>query len=354
MLKRHAARPGLIAAFAAILGATQAPARADDAAVEAFYKGKTINFICALAAGGGYDQYARALARHLERHIPGKPAIVVQNMTGAAGMRATNWLYAAAPRDGLTIGITQRSVLVEPLYGTKEATFDPTKFSWLASLNEEAFIAVAWKGRGLDSLRDAQTREFPVAADGPASDDYTWPAVLNSVIGTKFKVVSGYSGKAEERLSVRRGETHGLIGWSWGAIQTSEWEDYKAGNWRIIAHLGPGKHPEFDAPSVYDYAETKEARDALDFLVGTLVLGRPVFAPPGIPADREAALRAAFDATLKDPEFLAEAARLNLEISPASGAELAERVVRLYRTPAAVVERAQNARKQAMGTAGTP
>ena len=150
---------------------------------------------------------------------------------------------------------------------------------------------------------------------------------------------------------MRRGETHGLIGWSWGAIQTSEWEDYKAGNWQIIAHLGPGKHPEFDAPSVYDYAETKEARDTLDFLVGTLVLGRPVFAPPGVPADREAALRAAFDATLKDPEFLAEARKLNLEISPAPGAELARRVARLYQTPAAIVERAQTARKQAMGVA---
>ena len=117
---------------------------------EAAFKGKTINFIVALAAGGGYDQYARTMARYLERHIPGHPNVVVQNMTGAAGMRATNWLYVAAPRDGLTIGITQRSVLVEPLYGTKEATFDPTKFSWIASLNDEAFIAVTWKGRGLD------------------------------------------------------------------------------------------------------------------------------------------------------------------------------------------------------------
>ena len=331
------------------------PSAAQDASSEggdAGFKGKSINFIVALAAGGGYDQYARTLARHLERHIPGNPSIVVQNMTGAAGMRATNWLYNAAPKDGLTIGITQRSVLVEPLLGTKEARFDPTKFSWLASLNDEAFIAVTWKDRGIDSIKDAQAREFAVAADGPASDDYIWPAVLNATIGTKFKIVSGYTGKAEERLSVRRGETVGLIGWSWAALQTQEWEDYKAGNWRIIAHLGKGKHPEFDAPSIYDFATTQEARETFDFLDATLSLGRPVFAPPGIPKDKEAALRAAFAAALKDPAFLAEAQKQKLDISPASGEELAERVERLYRTSPAVVERTQAVRKQAMGVAG--
>ena len=338
--------------------APQAPGFAQETAsdsVEAAFKGKTINFIVALAAGGGYDQYARTLARHLERHLPGSPNIVVQNMTGAAGMRATNWLYNVAPRDGLTIGITQRSVLVEPLLGTKEARFDPTKFSWLASLNDEAFIAVTWKDRGIDSIKDAQAKEFAVAADGPASDDYIWPAVLNATIGTKFKIVSGYTGKAEERLSVRRGETVGLIGWSWAALQTSEWDDYKAGNWRIIAHLGKGKHPEFDAPSIYDFATTPETRETFEFLDATLALGRPVFAPPGIPKDREAALRAGLAAALKDPAFLAEAQKQKLDISPASGEELAERVQRLYRTPIAVVERTQALRKQALGLdAGGP
>ena len=338
-----------LSVMAAITTANSAAAQGSDApgSAETFYKGKTLNFVVALAAGGGYDQYARTLARHLDRHIPGSPTIVVQNMTGAAGMRATNWMYNVAPRDGLTIGMTQRSVLVEPLYGTKEATFDPTKFSWIASLNEEAFIAVTWKDRGLDSIKDAQTREFPVAADGPASDDYTWPAVLNQVIGTKFRIISGYKGKAEERLSVRRGETHGLIGWSWGALQTSEWADYKAGNWQIIAHLGRGKHPDFSAPSIYDYAKSKEATDALDFLVGTLVLGRPVFAPPQIPSDREAALRDAFMATMADPAFLAEAEKQKLEISPAPGAELADRLNKLYLTPKRILERAQAARRQA-------
>ena len=338
--------------------APQAPGFAQETAsdsVEAAFKGKTINFIVALAAGGGYDQYARTLARHLERHLPGSPNIVVQNMTGAAGMRATNWLYNVAPRDGLTIGITQRSVLVEPLLGTKEARFDPTKFSWLASLNDEAFIAVTWKDRGIDSIKDAQAKEFAVAADGPASDDYIWPAVLNATIGTKFKIVSGYTGKAEERRSVRRGETVGLIGWSWAALQTSEWDDYKAGNWRIIAHLGKGKHPEFDAPSIYDFATTPETRETFEFLDATLALGRPVFAPPGIPKDREAALRAGLAAALKDPAFLAEALKQKLDISPASGEELAERVQRLYRTPIAVVERTQAVRKQALGLdAGGP
>jgi tripartite-type tricarboxylate transporter receptor subunit TctC len=353
--ERRAALMGLcrsaVAAAALLVLTGPGPAEAQAPAAESFYKGKTINFVVALAAGGGYDQYARTLARHLDKHIPGKPNIVVQNMTGAAGMRATNWMYTVAPRDGLTIGITQRSVLVEPLYGTKEATFDPTKFSWISSLNEEAFIAVIWKGRGLDSIADAQQREFPVAADGPASDDYIWPAVLNATIGTKFKIVSGYNGKAEERLSVKRGETVGLVGWSWAALQTSEWDDYKAGNWQIIAHLGKGRHKEFDAPSIYDYAKSQDAREAFDFLDDTLALGRPVFAPPGIPKDREAILRRAFEETLKDPDFLAEAGKQKLDISPAPGEVLAERVAKLYRTPRAIVDRAQQVRKQSLGLA---
>ena len=350
---RGGAIKGLMSgALAFCLAAPGAPSFAQESgseSVEAAFKGKSLNFIVALAAGGGYDQYARTLARHLERHLPGNPNIVVQNMTGAAGMRATNWLYNAGPRDGLTIGITQRSVLVEPLLGTKEARFDPTKFSWLASLNDEAFIAVTWKDRGIDSIRDAQMKEFAVAADGPASDDYIWPAVLNATIGTKFKIVSGYTGKAEERLSVRRGETVGLIGWSWAALQTQEWDDYKAGNWRIIAHLGKGKHPEFDAPSIYDFATTPETRETFEFLDATLALGRPVFAPPGIPKDREAALRAGLAAALKDPAFLAEAQKQKLDVSPASGEDLAARVERLYRTSPAVVERTQAVRKQALG-----
>lgn len=312
---------------------------------DASFKGRNVNFIVGLAAGGGYDQYARTIARHLDRHLPGRPSIVVQNMTGAAGLNATNWLYNIAPRDGLTIGTTQRSVLVEPLYGTKEATFDPTKFSWISSINDEAFIAVTWRGRNADSIKDALHHEIVVAADGPASDDFVWPTVLNNVIGTKFKVISGYKGKAEQRLAVRRGETHGLIGWSWGALQSTEWDDYKAGNWQIIAHLGRGKHPDFNAPSIFDYAKTKEAEEVLDFLGSTLVLGRPVFAPPNIPAERLAALRKAFDETLRDPAFLADAEKQKLEVSPTTGAELAERVARLYRTPQAVVQRAQEARK---------
>lgn len=338
--------PAALAGVALLALAGQAAAQQDGAAdVEAFYKGKTLNFVVGLAAGGGYDQYARTIARHLDRHLPGKPNIVVQNMTGAAGMRATNWMYAIAPRDGSTIGMTQRSVIVEPLYGTKEATFDPTKFSWIASVNDEAYIAVTWKGRGIDDIKDAIEREFPVAADGPASDDYTWPAVLNRVIGTKFKIISGYNGKAEERLSVRRGETVGLIGWSWGALQTQEWADYKAGNWQIIAHLGHGKHPDFNAPSIFDYAKTQEAKEVLDFLVGTLIVGRPVFGPPDIPAARVDALRDAFMATLKDPLFLAEAEKQKLEISPTHGSELAQRVKRLYSTSPEVVARTQAARK---------
>ncbi|HEU0072263.1 MAG TPA: hypothetical protein VFS04_13290 [Alphaproteobacteria bacterium] len=335
-----------LAALTALSVTLAAPAFAADN-VESAYKGKNLNFIVALAAGGGYDQYARTIARHIDQYIPGKPSVVVQNMTGAAGMKATNWLYSIAPRDGLTIGTTQRSVLVEPLYGTKEATFDPTKFSWLASLNQDVFIAATWKGSGLDSIEDAKSREFHVAADGPASDDYVWPAVINSVIGTKFKVVAGYNGKAEERLATKRGETAGLIGWSWAALQSTEWDDYKAGNWRIISFLGQGKHPEFDAPSIYDYAKTQDAKEVLDFLTGTLILGRPVFAPPEIPKEREAALRTAFDKVLKDPAFLAETAKQKLEISPDSGAVLAERVNKLYQTPAAIVDRVQAARKQA-------
>jgi len=341
MMTRRAALAGLAIMTGGSLAQAQTPVE--------FYKGKQIQMMVYSGAGSTYDTYARLLSRHMVRHIPGSPNIVVQNMIGAGGLKLVDYLNRIAPKDGTVFGTVSRGNPFDPIMGKKDIEFDPLKLTWIGSMNREVAIALSWGTSPVKTFEDVRKLELLVPGTGAGADSEIIPRAYNNLAGTKFKIVSGYTGKAEERLSVRRGETVGLIGWSWAALQTQEWDDYKAGNWRIIAHLGKGKHPEFDAPSIYDFATTPETRETFEFLDATLALGRPVFAPPGIPKDREAALRAGLAAALKDPAFLAEAQRQKLDISPASGEDLAERVERLYRTPTAVVERTQAVRKQALG-----
>lgn len=326
---------GLLAAVIAT------PAAAEDA----FYQNKQITLVVSTAPGGGVDAYSRLLQRHLGRHIPGEPAIIVQNMPGASGVRAANYLYNIAPRDGLTIGHVQRGTLIEPLFGNKEIKFDASKVGWIGSLNTEWNVAIAGGGSGLTSLDEARTREFPVAAEGPTASDHIYASVINNVVGTRFKIISGYSGKPEELLAIERGEVAGLIGWAWSSARAIALDRIRNGELKVIAFLSPEKQPGFeDVPTVYDYARTDEDRQVLDFIFGPQALGRPHFVPPGVPAERLEILRKAFDATMKDPEFLADAERNKLDLDPFGGAEIQSRIDRLYATPTSIVERAKEAR----------
>lgn len=311
----------------------------------AFYAGKSVDVIVGSAAGGGYDAYSRLLARHMDRHIPGHPNLIVRNMEGASGVRAANYLYNVAPKDGSTIGTVQRAVLVEPVFGTGPLKIDSRRWSWIGGLNTEWSVALAWHTSGLNSLEDALKAEFPVATDAPTSDDYIYPAVLNNVLGTRFRIIPGYKGKSEERLSLERGETAGMIGWAWSAAKATAWDQVQSGQLKVILFLAPQKRPEFEnVPTVYDYAQTDEQRQILDFIFAPQVIGRPFFGPPGIPDRRLAALRTAFAATIADPDFAADAEKQRLDIEPVTAEELAARVRALYETPPAIVEKAKAAR----------
>lgn len=334
--------PVLGAILAGLAGIGSASA-ADD--VQSFYAGKQINLIISTAPGGGVDAYSRLLARHFGRHIPGQPTIVAQNMPGASGVKAANYLYNIAPKDGTVIGHVQRGTLVEPLFGNRELKFDASKVSWIGSLNTEWSVALAGGKSGLTSLQDALEREFPVAAEGPTASDHIYASVLNGVLGTRFKIISGYKGKAEERFAIEQGEVAGLIGWAWSSVKNTAWQQVQSGQLKVIAFLAPEKRPGFeDVPTVYDFAKSEEDRQVLDFVFGPQVLGRPHFAPPGVPPARVAALRQAFDDTMKDSAFLSDAAKNKFDLDPFSGEEIERRVRALYATPRAVIERAKAAR----------
>ncbi len=331
---------------AALLIAALAAPTAQADPVADFYKGKQIQLIVGYGPGGGNDVYARLLARHMPRHIPGNPNIVVQNMPGAAGLKAAHFLYNIAAKDGSVIGHVQRGVLVEPMFGKAEINFDATKVAWIGSLNTEWAVGVAGGKSGLNSLEDAFRQEFPVAAEGPTASDYIYTSVLNSVLGTRFKIVAGYSGKPEELLAIERGEVAGLMGWAASSAQAIAQQKIDAGELKVIASFAPERRPGFETvPTVYEFAKSEEDRQVLDFMFGPQVLGRPHFAPPGVPADRLAALRRAFDATMKDEAFLADAKKSGMDLDPFSGEEIEKRIQALYATPAKIVERGIAARQ---------
>lgn len=317
-------------------------ARAD---VARFYKGATLTIIVSTAAGGGVDAYSRLLQRHIGRHIPGQPNVIVQNMPGASGVRAANYLYNIAPRDGSVIGHVQRATLLEPLYGASEIKFDAREVGWIGSLNTEWSVALAGGDSGLTSLEDAMTREFPIAAEGPTASDYICAAALNASIGTKFKIVSGYSGKPEELLAIERKEVAGLMGWAWSSARAIAASKIERGELKILAFVAPERQAGYEQiPTVYEFARGDEDRETLDFIFSPQALGRPHFTPPGAPPERVAALRAAFDATMRDPDFIEDARRNRLDLDPLDGLAIEKRVATLYRTPRRIVERAAAAR----------
>lgn len=338
--RRSFARLALVGAGLALAP----PVFAQDA-VEAFYRANPVTLVVSTSAGGGVDAYSRLLQRHLGRHIPGKPNVVVQNMPGASGVRAANYLYNIAPRDGSVIGHVQRGTLIEPLFGNAEIKFDASKVGWIGSLNTEWNVAIAGRESGLTSFEDARSKEFAVAGEGPTASDYIYSAVMNNIVGTKFKIVSGYSGKPEELLAIERGEVAGLIGWAWSSARATAWDKIQKGDLKVIAFLSPEKQPGFEnVPTVYDYARNDDDRHVLDFIFAPQALGRPHFVPPGVPAERLAALRKAFDETMKDPEFLEDARRSRMDLDPLGGQEIQARIEKLYATPPAVIERAKAAR----------
>jgi tripartite-type tricarboxylate transporter receptor subunit TctC len=323
------------AGAAALLAASPSQATG----VPSFYDGKTVNMYIGYSAGGGYDVYARLVARHMARHIPGATDVVPNNMPGAGSLRMTNWLFNAAPKDGTAFGAPGRGVAFEPLLGDA-AQYDSTRFNWIGSANNEVSVCVAWHTTGIKTLDDARQRELIVGGTGGAADTDQFPKVLNAVFGTKMRLVAGYPGGNDINMAMERGEVQGRCGWSWSSVKSTRANWLKDNQINILVQLSMKKHPDIpNVPLVLDLAKTKEETQMLRLVFARQAMGRPFMAPPDVPADRVKILRAAFMATMKDKEFLAEAAKGQIEIDPVSGEEVQNIMREAYATPADLVKR---------------
>ena len=336
---RNATIP-LAALVAALVGFAPALAHADS--VEDFYKGKKIEVMIGFGSGEAYDTYARILARYMPKYLPGNPLFLPEDMPGAGSLIAANTIYNIAPKDGTAFGTAHRFVPLMPLLGVEGPKFDPLKFTYLGSMNRENTICISWKGSGINTIDDAKTHQFTVGTTGAGAELTTFNATVSHLLGLNLKVVSGYKTSLEVDLAMQRGEIQGRCGASWGTIKNTEpdWLANKKIN--ILLQLGLTKDPELaDVPLFGDLVTNPQDRQALQLMLAPAEIGRPFFAPPGIPADRAAALRAAFDAAVKDPALIEEANKRRLGISPVSGADMQALIARAYQAPQAVIERAR-------------
>lgn len=304
---------------------------------------KQISIIVAGTAGGGIDLYARTLARHIGRHIPDNPAIVPQDMPGAGGIRAANFLAQKAPRDGSTLAMFPGGPLLEPLIGARNPGYDMSQFGWIGAISRDVSVCVSWGASQFKSIDDVKRSEMIVAGTGAASDTDIFPLVLNNLMGTKFKVVTGYLGSRETFLAIESGEAHGRCGLTYSSLKATKPDWIRDRKLNIMLQLGLGKSADLpDVPLASDLLTSADDRALLELLVTSTAIGRPLAAPPGTPPGRVELLRRAFDATMSDPAFLDESRKLQFEISPTSGDEVQKIVSRMYATPRAIVDRAKS------------
>lgn len=334
-----------LACLAALLGGLAVtPAAADDEAVARFYKGRTIQLYIGYSAGGGYDIYARVLARHLGDHIPGKPTVVPQNMPGAGSLRLANYLYNVAPKDGTAIATLARGMATEPLLGGTGTQFDARKFTWIGSITDEVSVCAFWHTSGISTWQDLLTKEYTVGGTGSASDTDVFPNAMKQIFHLKMKLVTGFPGGSDVVLALQRGEVNGRCGWSWSSLVSRNKQMYDSKEITIPVQLALHKHEDLpDVPVIVDLTKDPKELAALRLIFARQTMARPYLAPPGLPEDRKQALRRAFDETMKDPEFLAEAKRTDLEVRPVTGAEIDALLTELYGTPPDVVKLAIDA-----------
>ncbi len=332
----------LLALAVAVTAMTYArtPAAADP--VADFYRGKTISMVIGVSVGGDYDIRARLLARHMGKHIPGEPTILPRNMPGAGGVTAANWLARAAPTDGTVIlMITQNMPVSQAIHATG-VEFDVRRFNWIGNTSDSPNVINSWYTTGVRTIKDAMERELVLGATGRGTGTYYYPASLNALVGTKFKIVAGYPGGNEMNLAMERGEIGGRGSNSWASWKATrpQWIAEKKIN--ILVQIGLKRHPELaDVPLMQDLARNEHDRQVLTFISADTGISRAIVTTPDTPPERVAALRKAFDDTMKDPEFLAEAAKLRLDISPVRGVDAQTIATSIVDTPAPVVARAK-------------
>jgi tripartite-type tricarboxylate transporter receptor subunit TctC len=318
----------------------------DAAAQDPFYSGRTLKVIVGFPTGGGYDIYARTLARFLPRHVPGTPSAVVVNMPGAGSLALANYLFNVAPKDGSEIGSVETFIPFEAFFGGNEVRFDPRKFSWIAGLNSEMTTCVVWHASKIKSFGDLLTVETAFGATGSGAPPVTEPRVMNAVLGTRIRVITGYPGTADIFLAMERGEVEGACGVGWTALMSTRSDWIGQGRLRILVQNATRRHPSLpDVPLLLDFARDEQQKNLLTLLAAPHRIGRPYLAPPEISLGRLEMLRAAFNATLKDPVFLAEAEKAKLAINPVSGGEMEAVMAEVAAMEPSLIQAMINARR---------
>ncbi len=318
--------------------ALAAPATASAKSAKDFYNGKNLRMVIVSGAGGGYDAYSRLLSRHIGDHIPGNPTMINQNMPGASGIRGTNWLYNIAPHDGSVMGMTYNTDLLEPLLGDTKAKFDPTKFEWIGSITTQYNTCMVWHTSPVKTLADAKKQEVRVSTTGLSGNSAKTPLMLNTLVGTKFKVIAGYNTRGM-RLAVERGEVEGICGFSYDTYEAADPEWLKDKKIRFLVQDAPKRIKQLpDVPLLSDYVTDPKQKQALDVLAVKNDAGRPYLFPPKVPQYLVKALRKAFDATMKDPKFIADATRMHITPEPMTGAEVEAALKKAYAAPKDIVK----------------
>jgi tripartite-type tricarboxylate transporter receptor subunit TctC len=310
------------------------------AAEETPGSGRTISVVVGFSPGGAYDLYARILAKHMGRHLPGNPTLVIQNMPGAGGIKAANYLYQVAPKDGSVFGTFARGVVIGPMFG--RGAFDATKLSWIGSITDDVNVCLAWRTSVVKTWSDLLTKPFTVAGQGPQADPNIYANLVENLFGAPIKIVNGYPGSNEIALAMERGEVDGVCALSYSTVRTTLGEKIANKDIVIVFQAGLKKAAELaDVPLLLDAARDDRQRGILTLVMGVQAMARPFVAPPGLPPARLEELRTAFAETMADPSFLEEARKLNLQVNPASGEALQALVAALYATPPDIVAQAK-------------
>jgi len=337
--------PHAIITLAALLWLATAAHGQD--AVAQFYKGQTVTIIVGSSAGGGYDLYGRMIARHLGRHIPGNPTVAVRNMPGAASNLAAGHVYSVAPKDGSVIGAIFMGAVVEPLFGGKaRATHDPVRFNYIGNANRDTYMCIVRGDAPVKAFADAFERDLIMGGTAEGASTRDFPVMLKNLLGVKFKIVAGYTGSREINLAIERGEVQGGCGQTWSSVAATYPAWFRDGTVKVLAQEDSEGHPDLNrqgVPRTLDFARTAEQRAILELVYSQSRFGRPYVVAPEVPPERVAALRRAFMSAMRDPELVAEAEKIKLDVFAISGDALQTLIGRLYATPADIVEKARQA-----------
>jgi len=327
---------GLALAVAVML----APAAGRADAIADFFKGKVVRLVVAYPPGGGYDVYARALAQVLPKHLPGSPAVIVQYMPGAGSLTASNWLYAAAEKDGTVVLAPSNAAAFAPLQGVDGAKFDPTQFNWIGSPSKETGILIVWHTAPVNAVADLRTREITLGTSSANASSGFYGRVLNAALGLKMKLVRGYRGSTESFLAMERGEVDGYSSAFWNSLKATKPDWLRDRKIKLLVQYGAEPNPELaGVPFARDLAAAEDDKILLDVANAPLAFGRPFVLPPGVGAERVAAWRKAFLEAYRDPAFIADAARQQFDIDPSTGEEMQEMLARAYAAPQRVIAR---------------